>query len=167
MLPPGGAHSNVTTTATVNRPKNLPTSAAGSAAVIASGPSGTSTMTNNSLQGTSINPSVNNDEDGINKQPSIMQPSNPNMQRRSSGPKTVTMVEPVIKRKGKKKKKKGGRVGGNGNGKVRKVVKKKSDTDVIIIDDDEASAKIATNRPRLVRQSAFFSEEVVIEPEIW
>lgn len=34
------------------------------------------------------------------------------------------------------------------------------------IDDEEASAKIATNRPRLVRQSAFFSEEVVIEPEI-
>lgn len=34
------------------------------------------------------------------------------------------------------------------------------------IDDEEASAKIATNRPRLVRQSAFFSEEVVIEPEV-
>ncbi|CAG7786862.1 unnamed protein product [Allacma fusca] len=35
-----------------------------------------------------------------------------------------------------------------------------------VIDDDELSAKIATNRPRLVRQSAFFSDEVVIEPEI-
>lgn len=34
------------------------------------------------------------------------------------------------------------------------------------IDDEEASAKIATNRPRLVRQSAFFSDEVVIEPEV-
>ena len=35
-----------------------------------------------------------------------------------------------------------------------------------IIEDDELSAKIATNRPRLVRQSAFFSDEVVIEPEV-
>jgi hypothetical protein len=35
-----------------------------------------------------------------------------------------------------------------------------------VIDDDEVSAKIATNRPRLVRQSAFFSDEVVIEPEV-
>jgi len=35
-----------------------------------------------------------------------------------------------------------------------------------LIDDDEASATIATNRPRLVRQSAFFSDEVVIEPEV-
>lgn len=34
------------------------------------------------------------------------------------------------------------------------------------IEDEEASAKIATNRPRLVRQSAFFSDEVVIEPEV-
>jgi len=35
-----------------------------------------------------------------------------------------------------------------------------------LIDDDEVSAKIATNRPRLVRQSAFFSDELVIEPEV-
>ncbi|OXA63321.1 Leucine-rich repeat-containing G-protein coupled receptor 5 [Folsomia candida] len=165
---PGGANQNscVTTTATVNRPKNLPTTAAGAAAVLASGPSGTSTLTNNislqqqQQQGSSVNPSVNNESDfGINR--SHMQPSqtqgNPNMQRRSSNPKTVTIADPLVKRKGQKKKKKG---------RKKRVVRRKPDADVIIIDDDEASAKIATNRPRLVRQSAFFSEEVIIEPEV-
>ncbi|CAL8129087.1 unnamed protein product [Orchesella dallaii] len=68
--------------------------------------------------------------------------------------------------------------GGGGKKKKKKRVKIKKAKEVIIqpppseidnddeIDDEEASAKIATNRPRLVRQSAFFSDEVVIEPEV-
>lgn len=63
-----------------------------------------------------------------------MQPSqtqgNPNMQRRSSNPKTVTIADPLVKRKGQKKKKKG---------RKKRVVRRKPDADVIIIDDDEVS----------------------------
>jgi hypothetical protein len=146
-----GGNQVITTTATVNRPKNLPTTAANAAALLASGSSGT-LLHNVSLQGTSANAVINSEETGILRQTQ----GNPNMQRRSSGPKTVTLAEPLIKPKGKRKK----------GGKKRRVVRKKPDAEIIIIDDDEASAKIATNRPRLVRQSAFFSEEVIIEPEI-
>lgn len=151
--------SHITTTATVNRQKNLPTSAAGAAAVIASASSSGTVLHNIAIQGTSVNPSVTSEEGGILRQASAQSQGNPNnmQQRRASGPKTVTVTEPLMKRKRKKK---------GAQKSIKRVVKKKPDADVIIIDDDEASAKIATNRPRLVRQSAFFSEEVVIEPEV-
>jgi hypothetical protein len=170
----GNSNNQVTTTATINRPKNLQTTAASAAAVIASGSSGTILPSTVMQAGSSINPAVNSeDEILVRTSPNTRIPlhhqsqeqQQGNFPRRPSITKTVRLKEPVIKRKGKQKKK--GVAGGVSVNNVRRSVRKKpSDSEVIIIDDDEASAKIATNRPRLVRQSAFFSEEVVIEPEV-
>jgi len=177
----GMSSTQVTTTATVNRPKNLQTTAASAAAVIASGSSGT-ILPNTVIQNSSsINPAVNSEDEilvrtasnnkvplqqlqSVQHDPASGGGQGSNFPRRPSIPKTVRLADPVVKRMGNKKK-----VGVNkkmAGGPARRSLRKKPDADVIIIDDDEASAKIATNRPRLVRQSAFFSEEVVIEPEV-
>jgi len=102
-------------------------------------------------------------------------------------PKPSTSTTPVppsdlpLKKKGKKKKKKkkskkiqkdrisGGTSShnsGTSSSSKKKSSSQNNEEEGDYIDDDEASAKIATNRPRLVRQSAFFSDEVVIEPEV-